>query len=236
MAKRILKDIKNAITKNKSASILFCFAIGIFIYSLLILFDYEGPTAVYDTKPFRINGLFNDQPGGFYTIITEYKSKGVISSNKDIEFFIYGVQIELQKEQFKYIVGERNIWPDNITMEFCPEDIRFNGDSLYSINPCINGIKLVKASENNESILYNNMGYNIGAYFKYDIEFVSSGQKALVITSLLPQIHEENVFQIEPYSTYLQIQLQKYTYILALLAFIIILFQIYEFVINHLRK
>jgi hypothetical protein len=212
---------------------LILLSIFIVIYSVLIFFDYQGPTSVYDTKRLYIHGNFNGQPGGFYTINAVYRSKGVISSNKDIEFFIDSVQYDLQKEQFKYLVGTRNIWPDNITVSFCPDDIR--GDSLDSINPCIygKGVVLEKMYEDNESILYFNKGYNRGDYFKYNIEFVSSGQKALVISSMLPQIHEENVFQIEPYSTYLQIQLEKYMYILALLAFVV---TIYEFGIKRLKK
>jgi len=214
--------------------ILLLFAILIFIYSLLIFVDYQGPTSIYDTKLIRISenliGNFG-QTGGRYIIVAEYKSKGVISSNKPIEFFIYSVEYILQKEQFKSLVGTRNIWPDNLTVNLCPDNIIFNGDSLHSINPCTNGVLLEKKYEDNLSIIY----YNKFPYM-YNIEFVSSGQKALSISSILPEIPKEKVFEIEPYNTYLQIQLQKYMYIIALLGFVVILFQIYEFIIKYFKK
>lgn len=213
--------------KRIAKSSIFCFCIFVLMYSVLILFDLQGPTSEYDNKFINIYENI-DGGGGVYLITGMYKSKGVISANKEVEFILFEVYYDVQKESFKDFVGKANIWPDNITVGICPDNARASEDLEWRKSPCINVI-LNKSSEDYSSVYYGNRTEN-----KNNIEFRSSGQKALIIQSPFNNPHKENKFEIEPYSTYLQIQLQKYMYVLALLGFIVILIQLFEFAIKYL--
>ena len=206
---------------------IFCLCIFVLIYSLLVLFDLQGPTSKYDNKFIDIYENI-EGGGGVYFIEGMYKSKGAISANEEVEFLIFRVFYSVQKDSFKDIVGEANIWPDNITVGICPDNAVASGDLRGRKSPCINAI-LNKSNEDISSVYYENITKK-----KNNIEFLSSGQKSLIISSLFNNPHKENIFEIEPYSTYLQIQLQKYMYVIALLGFIVILIQLFEFAIKDL--
>lgn len=206
---------------------IFCFCVFVLMYSLLILFDLQGPTSKYDIKFIKVYENI-EGGGGTYFIEGMYKSKGTISTNKEVEFFIFEVNYFVQKDSFKDVVGKANIWPDNITVEICPDNAVASGDFRGRKSSCINAI-LNKSKEDSSTVYYQDRTL----YTNY-MEFLSSGKKSLIIYSPFNNPHIDNKFEIEPYSTYLQIQLQKYTYFLALLGFIVILIQLVEFAIKHL--
>lgn len=231
-----LKTAKDIIIKNKFVLIIFIFGALFVIYGGLIFLDLQGPTSEYDKKFIDIHKNINGG-GGTYSITGMYQSKGVISANKEIEFTIFEVEYYLQKESFEGFVGKANIWPDNISVDICPDNSRAYGDSKYPKSPCITVLLEKAKGENSMDITYWNRDANYSIYFyKNNIEFLSSGQKALRIQSPLRSIVKENIFEIEPYSTYLQIELQKNMYVLALFGFVIIMFQFYEFAVKHFKK
>lgn len=209
--------------------IIFIIGILILVYGILILFDWMGPTSIYDKKFFGMKEeiTINEKPAGSFNYLGAYQSKGVISVNKEVEFYIYEVQYYLEKEPFKDS-GISPKWPDNITIEFCPDNVRVSGDKDWQKSFCTI-VRAEKSYEDSTSIYYYK---NSSIIFMKKLEFLSSGLKGMQISVRgipIGSMHMDNEFEIEPYSTDLQIQLQKFGYVLSLLGIIVVVFQIYEF-------
>lgn len=224
-----LKIVKDAVIKNKIASGLFLACIFIVIYSVLILFDWQG--SVYDSKPIEISkNIDNNGSAGSFRINAEYRSKDIISANKEVELYIFELDYYINKEYFKEFVGQRNIWPDNITAQICPDNARASGDLEWKKSPCIN-VKLNKTQD----------GWFVDYYYQSPnqmkkIEFLTSGSQSLSINSPLKSYVVENAFDVEPYNTYLQLQLNRKMYAFGLLGVIAILIGLYEFAAKYIKR
>ncbi len=225
----ILKIVKNAIIKDKIASILFLICILTAIYSMLIL--VEWPMSDYDRKFIGINkDIDHNGPAGSFRITGEYRSKDIISANKEIELYIFEVDYYVNKESFKEFVGERNIWPNYLDVRICPDNARASGDLEWKKSRCIN-VKLNKTQED-WFVDYNYQSPNQ----MNKIEFLTSGSQSLSVSSGLKSYVIDNVFYIEPYNTYLQLQLNRRMYALGLLGIIVTLIGLYEFAVKLLKR
>ncbi len=155
--------------------------------------------------------------------LNDEKTKAFLNIGSDgfIEFIV-------RSEDGKLSVYAIN-WPDNIFVKFCPENSR----EVDNNNMACADVMLEKRKADYPMIEYSS---NQSYYFIKELRFVTGGIQSLRIQSFFQSENKENVFEIEPYGTYLQIQLQKYMYVLALLGVVIIFFQFYEFAIKYFKK
>lgn len=181
--------------------------IGLSYFSFKLLNNQIGPASVYETEPFTIihEGIGDNGLAGSYFIDGMYRSTGIISANKKIEFYIFGVSFYFNKEYFRGTLGNAYVWRDNFTAEICPENAKAWDDPLFQKSPCIN-VMLKKSDDSGGVVEYFNQSKNLN-----EIEFYRSGSLNLRVQTQVMTIVKEGLFKIEPTYKNSELELIKYT-------------------------
>lgn len=220
------KRILNNKSKLVKALVVVLFLSGMLYVISMVYFDKWGPTSKNDTKFIDIyENIDNNGPAGTFRVNGMYTSKGVVSANKVVEFYIFEIEYYVNKESFKGFVGQRNIWPPYIDVSVCPKKARASGDFESVKTPCIN-IKLDKLEYDNGFVQYSYRSQNL----MNKIEFLTSGHQSMRIDSGIKSFEIENVFEIAPTYVNAELELNKYMLMLTILGLVAVSIQIFEFI------
>jgi hypothetical protein len=201
----------------KCSSIIISLIIVLLIILFLINHDKLGPTSKDDRRYFV---KYRDMEGEHFRIEGFYQSKGIVSANKKIEFYITYIDYRIDKH-IKSIFGVANIAPDNITASLCPEYAREVNDPTKIA--CID-VTLNK-QEDNEFVTYG--GWPL--YIEKDLQFMTSGKLKLTSSVQYNQFHDDDVFDVDPTYVNAELQLNKYAFMLALIGLIVTAIEIIRF-------
>lgn len=223
----------------------------IFIYSLIILFGITimlindnqlGPTSqfdwVYFEKSIDIKKDNSNESVGLFYINGVIRSKGIISPAKPAEFMIFEINFRSVKKE--YLLGslcEGYICRKNVTINVCLQGFNARGynksESVqfpYQRNesPCIENIKLY--SQGDDGFSYATYSNVFDKNLNKEVVFITSGQQSLRIWNFFGYPYDiENVFEVNPYHFYSELQLSKYAVLLALIGLIVVIIEIIKF-------
>ncbi len=239
------------ISKIKWSHLLLLFVIvsiiGVAYSSYMIYYDKWGPTSDYDWTYFNKNkAITSDDKRIISASITGIvRSKGIISPKNPAELKIFRIEFDVKKEILKDSLCFRStICRDNANATVSLEGFNARGyNESESVDytwereefPEIENIILKKGYEDEERILYINQ-----SEISKKLVFITSGPQTL---RLCPEFYcsivIEDAFEVKPYADYSELQLSKYVFLLTLIGFIVVIFQIIDFglkICDRLRK
>lgn len=211
------KDLYKKI-KNNASKQLYIF-IGIFLVIIILLLinhDVIGPTSNDDIRYFL---KYRDENGEHFRIEGFYQSKGIVSANKKIEFYITYLEYSFDKRTKS--AGQVANSPDSITAEICPE----YAHEVNSKTGRAGAYVALKKWENFDTITYGGKPL----YIKKDLQFITSGKLKLSSSVKYNQFHDDDVFDIDPTYVNVELQLNKYAFMLALIGLIVTAIEIIRF-------
>lgn len=266
---KIAKYVREILSKIKWSNLLLLFVILLFFIVPIIMgsyfsykiykiyYDEEGPTSNYDWVYFEKNidikkDNSNESVGQFH-INGVVRSKGIISPGNPAEFMIIknpGIEFRLKKEFLEKsgsLLCEGFICRNNATINVCLLGFNARGYNkseqvkytyLREEPACIENIKLDNMFGNDGMpyVIY----YNDSQDFNKEVIFITSGPQSLRIDNFFGyQYYIENVFEVNPYHFYSELQLNKYAFLIALIGLIVVMIQIIDFglkIYDRLRK
>ncbi len=219
-----------------------------------IYYDEEGPTSNYDwvyfEKNIDIKKDNSDDSVGSFHINGVVRSKGIISPAKPAEFMIFEIDFRSVKTEFLSIYSslcEGYICRKNATVNVCLQGFNARGyNKSESVQfpyerhepACIENIKLY--NQGDDGFAYVTYSNNKSLDLNKGVVFITSGPQSLRIWNFFGYPYDiENVFEVNPYHIYSELQLNKYAYILALIGLIVVMIQIIDFglkICDRLRK
>lgn len=208
--------------KNITKKIIILFIIVSISLSIGYFFD---PTNLYERKWIEnTTQIYNDDNKFVGSLRVEglYKSKGAITSNEPVEFYITEVDYYINKIFLKESVGSVH---ETMDARICPENARLS-DNDREKSKCID-IELKKLNDN-EFITYRY--FYVGDSPQNVVKFLTSGKHSLVIEISPRYLTIEDVFEVDPHYINVELQLNRYVFWLSIIVLIGIIVQTIEWI------
>ncbi|MFZ3166369.1 MAG: hypothetical protein WA130_02055 [Candidatus Methanoperedens sp.] len=227
---------------NSKFIFVLCLIILIVTLFILINEDQIGPTSQYDwiyfEKKIPIKNENSNESLGSLDINGVVRSRGIISPAKPTEFMIFEIDFRSVKTEFlPTTLCEGYICKKNVTVSVCLQSYNARGYNKSELVeypylrrefPCIENIKLY--NQGDDGFAYVSYSNNKSLDLNKEIVFITSGPQSLRIDNFFGHPYDiENVFEVNPYHFYSELQLNKYAFLLALIGLIVVIIDIIKF-------